>query len=631
MKKVHTLILGSGAAGLCAAVRLHAEGIDDLLLVSEGLDRGTSINTGSDKQTYYKLSLCGRDDDSPVRMAETLCGGGAMHGDLALVEAALSARAFLHLTNLGVRFPTDRFGQFVGYKTDHDPYRRATSVGPYTSRDMCRALIDRIRQLPLPVLENLCCVQLLALPEKNGMRRVCGAIFLDENGSLVPILAENIILAVGGPGGLYETSVYPACHTGGIGLALAIGAEARNLTESQFGMGSIRFRWNVSGTYMQVLPRFVSTDPDGGDEKEFLLDYFDTPSKLYDNVFLKGYQWPFDVRKVVGGSSILDILVHIETVKRRRRVFLDYRSNPLHLSFEELGEEAHQYLKKSNALFGTPIRRLEAMNPGAIELYAVNGIDLHREMLEIAVCAQHNNGGLAGTLWWESTNIKHLFPIGEVNGSHGVTRPGGSALNAGQVGGFRAAEYIARHYSGRTLDVETATRIARDSCESLVSGDQRSDWPDERRLFQSRMSEAGALIRAREQIDSALRDAWRQYHRLPKQGQLEELRNTSLCLSHAVYLDAIAFALRSGLGSRGSALAVGLPEESLPIHPALNAAQWNMIPENEIFRKQVLVTRYDPESGKTHHRWEPCRPIPAEDLWFESAWKEFREGKIYED
>jgi aspartate oxidase len=44
--------------------------------------------------------------------------------------------------------------------------------------------------------------------------------------------AENVIFAVGGPGGLYKTSVYPKVHTGGIGLALMAGAKAQNLPES---------------------------------------------------------------------------------------------------------------------------------------------------------------------------------------------------------------------------------------------------------------------------------------------------------------------------------------------------------------------------------------------------------------
>ena len=70
----HTIVLGSGAAGLAAALRLRAEGVESVAIVTEGLSMGTSINTGSDKQTYYKLGLCGKDADSPVDLARSLCG-----------------------------------------------------------------------------------------------------------------------------------------------------------------------------------------------------------------------------------------------------------------------------------------------------------------------------------------------------------------------------------------------------------------------------------------------------------------------------------------------------------------------------------------------------------------------------
>ena len=57
MKTLNTLIIGSGAAGLAAAVRLNALGVEDIAIYTEGLKMGTSINTGSDKQTYYKLGM----------------------------------------------------------------------------------------------------------------------------------------------------------------------------------------------------------------------------------------------------------------------------------------------------------------------------------------------------------------------------------------------------------------------------------------------------------------------------------------------------------------------------------------------------------------------------------------------
>jgi len=53
----HVLIIGSGAASLSCAVHMKRMGCDDILIVTDNINGGTSRNTGSDKQTYYKLSL----------------------------------------------------------------------------------------------------------------------------------------------------------------------------------------------------------------------------------------------------------------------------------------------------------------------------------------------------------------------------------------------------------------------------------------------------------------------------------------------------------------------------------------------------------------------------------------------
>ena len=84
-RRLNTLVIGSGASGLAAALRLKSLGVDDILLLSEGLKRGTSINTGSDKQTYYKLGVYGAEPDSPALLGRTLFDGGSVHGDVALV------------------------------------------------------------------------------------------------------------------------------------------------------------------------------------------------------------------------------------------------------------------------------------------------------------------------------------------------------------------------------------------------------------------------------------------------------------------------------------------------------------------------------------------------------------------
>jgi succinate dehydrogenase/fumarate reductase flavoprotein subunit len=545
----------------------------------------------------------------------------------------------MHLVNLGVPFPRDRYGQFIGYKTDHDPRQRATSVGPYTSRDMCRALAARVGELGINVREGENVVRLLTVDEGKG-RRAAGAVAIRQDGSLVAYEAENVILAVGGPGGLYRTSVYPEVHTGAIGLALMAGAEAQNLPESQFGLASTKFRWNVSGSFMQVVPRFISTEPDGvSDEREFLRDYFNSVGEMCSRAFLKGYQWPFDVRKVAGGSSLIDILVYIESEGKRRRVFLDFRRNPDGFFFDGLSAEAREYLRKSGALLETPIARLARMNPSPIDLYRDHGIDIEREPLEIAVCAQHNNGGLAGNVWWESTNVKHLFPVGEVNGSHGVYRPGGSALNAGQVGGFRAAEYIANRYSKWTMDEgEFDEALARGVADVATFRDRcvsaAKSWREERDEFQSRMSRAGAHVRSLDVLNEALPQAWAQWRRLESRGcrfddgagLMEALRNRHLCYAHAVYLEAIRFALASGVGSRGSALV--LDPAGLSVHDALGV-EWQFAPEDVAFRDRVLETAASPD-GSAQSEWVPRRPLPHGDAWFETDWARFQRGEVYD-
>jgi len=483
-------------------------------------------------------------------------------------------------------------------------------------------------------------VQLLVTGE-GDQGRAAGAVVIKRDGSLEAIGAENVVFAVGGPGGLYKTSVYPAVHTGAVGLALLAGAKAQNLPESQYGMASIKFRWNVSGTYMQVVPRFISTAADGlGDRHEFLREYFDDVGRMCSQVFLKGYQWPFDSRKVVGGSSIIDILVYIETVQKGRRVFLDYRGNPEGFEFDQLSREALDYLGNSGALQDTPLERLRQMNPGAIQHYADHDIDLGAEPLEIAVCAQHNNGGLAANHWWESVNVKHLFPVGEVCGSHGVYRPGGSALNSGQVGSFRAAEFIANRYAERTVSDATIEAIAATAATEILAwidkcGRAETSWQHDREQFQQRMSRSGAHIRSLELLKQAVGEAWTQYGRLEATGCgctdtaeiCEALRNRHLCFAHAVYLEAVLFALQSGVGSRGSAIV--LDPDGTRVHQRLSD-DWRIAPENTELREKVQETQPRPGGG-VENRWVPRRPLPEGDLWFETAWARFRNGEVYAD
>lgn len=638
------IIIGSGAAGFQAALRLYQNGERDLAIITENIKSGTSRNTGSDKQTYYKLTLSGNDADSVRNMAEDLFAGQCVDGDQALCEAALSARCFFALTELGVPFPCTEHGEFMGYKTDHDRGRRATSAGPYTSKLMTEALERSVKEKQILILDQMQAIQILTY-----MNQVKGILCLDKNIHSEPaykiIWCKNVILATGGPAGMYHDSVYPVSQTGSTGMAFEAGASGKNLTEWQFGMASLNPRWNVSGTYMQVLPSFISTGQDGNDEKEFLLDYFNELPDLLSMVFLKGYQWPFDVNKIFGGSSVIDLLVYQETVLKKRRVFLDYRVNPGNLEkdrdlpYASMIPEAKEYLSQAGACFGTPIERLKHMNEPAILFYQDHHVDLFKERLEIAVCAQHNNGGLSTNHLWE-TNLSGLYAIGEVCASHGVTRPGGTALNAGQVGAVRAAE-------GIFLKKRTHMKEASPSTESGIKERLRIQALDRIRLSEhaegncplselwinasKRMSAAAGMIRNQVQMETALKETeddicqFMQKAKSPSVSQLSLFYKLyDMLLSQKMYLFAMLDYAKAGGGSRGSALYTDSTGE-LPGFPGCKTF-------GELYRCRLDQKMHGQEvqevtlkEGTPSASRRPVRPLPDVDYFFENQWRIYRE------
>lgn len=614
-----TVVVGSGAAGFNAAERLYQLGVSSVAVVTEGINDGTSRNTGSDKQTYYKLTLTGKDPDSVQNMAQTLFDGGAMDGDLAMCEAALSVRSFLRLVELGVPFPSNLFGEFVGYKTDHDPASRATSAGPLTSKYMTEKLQAQVERDGI-LIHDQCPVVRILTADGHVTGILCYSL---EDHEYVVFGANNVVYATGGPAGLYTQSVYPGSQHGATGLALEAGALGKNMTEWQYGLASIKFRWNLSGTYQQVLPTYISTAADGSDEREFLRDYYEKDGELLSNIFLKGYQWPFDPRKVPG-SSLIDILVYQETQIKGRRVYLDYRVNPTGLSYEELSQEAYQYLANSEAVFGTPIERLARMNPKAIELYRSHGIDLYTERLEIAVCAQHNNGGLSGDCHWES-NVRGLYPVGEVNGSHGIYRPGGSALNSGQCGSLRAAQAIAKQPRMEipseadvmeVSGVQIRERIAQ--LEKLPFGE--SNTAAMRKRIGDRMSTYCAHIRNAETIRKVQQEAaadlesyWTACVVDSEKDRIRALYNYDLLVAQQVYAAAMAHAIDRGIGSRGSYMVTS--EQGQAVHPMVDL---HYTLDDGGHNDQIQECWWDGE--EVHCRFRPVRPIPETEQWFEKVY-----------
>ncbi|MEL6313655.1 MAG: FAD-binding protein [Pseudomonadota bacterium] len=644
------LVIGSGAAGLRAAVEMKRRGVE-VAIISQSAWGGTSACSGSDKQTLHTANTKDQGDNFQA-MAASIRAGGAMDEDTAYIEAVGSIRAMASLQYLGLPLPQDDLGGTLRYQTDHDEVGRATSCGPRTSRLMVKVLAEEALRLDIPFYNHTTAVKVLT-DGQSDQARVVGVLTIRPKSStkanpygLALYQCAALVFAAGGPGELYRDSVFPNGCFGTLGLALETGLELVNITESQFGIGTRRegFPWNLSGTYVQVIPHIFSRDEEGN-EHHFLADYYRTTQEMASNIFRKGYQWPFHASRMLDfQSSLVDLAIFRESQKGRR-VYLDFNRNLLPVpgdqpfSLDRLDDDVAAYLKTAGADHDLPIDRLRHMNPLAIELYKRYKVDITVDPLEFAVNNQHMNGGISVDTWGR-TNIAGIYAVGEAAGTHGATRPGGSALNAGQVFGTRVAEHVAasgRAQAPSTSDTSAQVHSAVGDINAVLNPQSQRSVKDIRTEVQARMSDHAGILCAARDVGQAHEEA-RRLNEAIRQDGISPARNSEvgrvlqwqqMALASEAVLSALDFYISIGGGSRG-ARAICDPEgDSLP------RARTGPLPEVRFRQErtedmgQQILTRLDGTEMVT-----TTRPIRSFDenakSFFERDWPAWLAGEIFD-
>ena len=645
--KVEALVLGSGAAGLRSAVELKRAAVD-VLVCSTGLFSGTSACSGSDKQTLHTAGTSNRGDDF-TKLANDIGSGGGMDKDTAYIEAVGSIGAFAGLQYMGLPLPQDRFGAVLRYQTDHDDVGRATSCGPRTSRLMTKVLCQEAIRLNIPFLKQTTGIRILA---DNGEVKGIIAVERDRDTNklgLLVILCDKLVLATGGTGELYRDSVYPKHCFGSLGMAIEAGIKVCNLTESQFGIGTRRteFPWNLSGTYVQVVPYIYSVD-EHGKEHNFLADYYRTTRELASNVFRKGYQWPFHATRMADyKSSLVDLAIFIES-RKGHTILMDFNRNPEAVpgdepfSLDRLDPDVRTYLENNDALQEMPIGRLLKMNPLAIELYRQHKHDIATTPLPFNVSNQHMNGGVDVDIWAQSS-LKGCYAIGEVAGTHGVTRPGGAALNAGQVFGMRCAKHIASCKDTFTDSSRIGDAI-RKSIENTIDeisanlGNRDGIRMEDIEIdVQARMSDHAGFICNVDEIADALnvaislnqsiRDRGINIDAAHKISFYFNWRHTALT-SEAVLRALNHYAINGG-GSRGARAMCSSNGTVVPRARNIDLEAFRFIEEREKDKTVKIVLDYKNNGFEISER--PLREMEnPKGIFFEKNWGNYLTGTIYD-
>jgi succinate dehydrogenase / fumarate reductase flavoprotein subunit len=637
------LVIGSGAAGLRAAVELARRGVC-VAVASQSAWGGTSACSGSDKQTIHTANTADRGDDFRA-MAAAIGAGGAMDADTAYIEAVGSVRSMASLQYLGLPLPQDPLGGTLRYQTDHDEVGRATSCGPRTSRLMVKVLADEALRLGVPIHNQTTVLRLLVAGDRlHGA--VCVRPQARSEGNpygLCLFAAKVAVLAGGGPGELYRDSVYPKGCFGTLGLAVESGLDLVNLTESQFGIGTRRegFPWNLSGTYVQAMPHIYSVDP-AGNEHHFLAGYYRTTRELASNIFRKGYQWPFHATRMLDfGSSLVDLAIARETASGRR-VFMDFNRNPLPasgdaaFSLDRLDSDVRAYIGAAGAMQVLPIDRLRHMNPLSIELYRRYKIDIAKAPLEFAVNNQHINGGVAVDIWGRSSHPA-VYAVGEAAGTHGVTRPGGAALNAGQVFGTRAAEHIAATIADHAAaEPDRCAEAALSAVLSCLGQKDALTVDAVRDEVQARMSDSAGILCDAQRVRLALHGARDLNGRLSREGiridrpseAARAIQWRQMALASEAVLVALDHYITAGGGSRGARAILDPAGEGVPVAVDGPLEEVRFRAERQADRDWQIVLRHQDGGFRIAER--QVRTIdPSERTFFERDWPAWLTGAIY--
>ena len=629
------IVVGSGAAGLRAAVELRRRGVD-VVVASQSAWGGTSACSGSDKQTLHTANTADQGDDFHS-MAKAVRAGGAMDEDTAYVEAVGSVRAMASLQYLGLPLPQDALGGTLRYQTDHDVVGRATSCGPRTSRLMVKVLAEEAIRLGVPILNHTTAVAILRKRRVTGLLAMRTQARTGANPyGLTVFSAPVVVLANGGPGELYRDSVYPNGCFGALGLALEAGIDLVNLTESQFGIGTRRegFPWNLSGTYVQALPHLYSVDAQGR-EHAFLAEYYRTTQEMASNIFRKGYQWPFHATRMLDfGSSLIDLAIVRET-QAGRRVFMDFNRNPeaidLPFALDRLDADVRGYLTTAGAIQARPIDRLRHMNPLAIELYRRYKVDIAAQPLEFAVNNQHMNGGIAVDVWGRSS-LPGCYAVGEAAGTHGVTRPGGAALNAGQVFGTRVAEDAAGAVTA------PGAPDGLDAALAAVRGALRPEGMAVKALkaeIQARMSDHAGILCTADQVRQARAAAEALTARLAAEGvaparpseAARAIQWRQMALASQAVLTALDHYIAEGGGSRGARAICDPAGQGVPLSVHGPLQDYRFREERPADRERQIVIRWN--DGQMEVTCRPNRRLAPTRNFFERDWPAWLTGAIH--
>lgn len=390
--KTDFVVIGSGVAGLRAAIALAESGADVSVL--------TKDNTSESNSEYAQGGVAvvlSDDDTAELHEGDTIIAGAGLCDEEAVQTLVVEGTKYIkQLIDWGTEFDRDRGRLVFTREAAHSRRRILHAHGDSTGREIVRALTaraaleERISLIPFAYTEELITI--------DG--RCVGVCFLD------PILrapraiyARAVILCTGGAGQLFQHTTNPSVATGdGMAMAYFAGADMADMEFVQF---------HPTALSLENAPRFLLSEAMRGE------------GGILRNKFGERFMPNYDDRGELAPRDIVSRSILAEMRRTgTRNVFLDM-----------------------TALDGAFLRH---RFPKIFATCSEYGLDIAKDLLPVSPASHYFMGGVRTDLWGR-TSVPGLYAAGEVTctGVHGANRLASNSLLEGLVFGARAGETAA--------------------------------------------------------------------------------------------------------------------------------------------------------------------------------------------
>jgi L-aspartate oxidase len=406
------VVIGSGIAGLTAALRLK-DHVDKVLVVTKDV-----LDAGSTQWAQGGIAAALGPGDSPSQHERDtlMAGAGACDAEAVRVLVTEGPDAVRELIALGTNFDLHPDGELsLTREGGHHRDRIAHAGGDATGAEIQRSLIAAVARSPeIDVVEHALAVDLLPAADGGVAGVTLHLLGEGQHDGVGAVRCRAVVLASGGLGQVFSQTTNPPVSTGdGMALAYRAGATLRDLE------------------FVQFHPTVMWLGPDSRGQQPLISE-----AVRGEGAFL--VDWAGN-RFMQGVHELADLAPRDVVAKAITRLMIESGHPHMWLDARHLGPG----LGDRAASEASVSRFWEKRFPTILATCRRHGVDPVTELIPVAPACHYASGGVATDLWGRSS-LAGLYATGEVacSGVHGANRLASNSLLEGLVFSRRIAEVL---------------------------------------------------------------------------------------------------------------------------------------------------------------------------------------------